>query len=44
LDLVLRELLEEAFGYAVASPLTLPCDADALEQIKEEEDVSEAVA
>ncbi|PAN13286.1 hypothetical protein PAHAL_2G325800 [Panicum hallii] len=37
----LLEEAEEAFGYAAAGPLTLPCDADAfvrvLEQIEEEE-------
>ncbi|CAD6224294.1 unnamed protein product [Miscanthus lutarioriparius] len=38
----LLEEAEEAFGYAAAGPLTLPCDADAfvrvLEQIEEEDD------
>ncbi|RLN34746.1 auxin-responsive protein SAUR41-like [Panicum miliaceum] len=37
----LLEEAEEAFGYAAAGPLALPCDADAfvrvLEQIEEEE-------
>ena len=38
----LLEEAEEAFGYAAAGPLALPCDADAfvrvLEQIQEEEE------
>lgn len=38
----LLEEAEEAFGYAAAGPLVLPCDADAfvrvLEQIQEEEE------
>ncbi|XP_062194570.1 indole-3-acetic acid-induced protein ARG7-like [Phragmites australis] len=45
----LLEEAEEAFGYAAAGPLVLPCDADAfvrvLEQIEEEEAAAgEAVA
>lgn len=44
----LLEEAEEAFGYAAAGPLALPCDADAfvrvLEQIEEEAAAGEAVA
>lgn len=43
----LLEEAEEAFGYAAAGPLALPCDADAfvrvLEQIEEEAAAGEVV-
>jgi len=44
----LLEEAEEAFGYAAAGPLALPCDADAfvrvLEQIEEEDAAGQAAA
>jgi SAUR family protein len=44
----LLEEAEEAFGYAAAGPLTLPCDADefvrVLEQIEEDKTSGEALA